>query len=348
MTMLRPDSFDFYNTAQISRYWTIISGTPQITSGGRNGTNCLNLNAAAFNSRATVQYSFPANIQEGFIHFALSGKDVVGVAAEDTFLSLLDNATFQLSFVLRADRKIDVVRGLAAGVLLGTTSAPMPAAGILAHFQIRYKIHDTTGIVRILMNDNEVLNLTNVDTQNSANAFATSLRLGVQGGFNNAVSNFLVDDFIFCDTAGAVNNGLLGDKRVKWCPALAEGAQNDYTPSTGTDNAALVDENPANDDTDYIESQTVGHIDYVTISVSPAIPAGSTIEAVAVVTQDKKTDGGTRTFRHKIRFGSGPTIANGGSIGPTTGYEIHKTVFENAITVSEVNAPMQVGVEVMT
>jgi hypothetical protein len=135
---------------------------------------------------------------------------------------------------------------------------------------------------------------------------------------------------------------------VKWCPASAEGATNDYTPSTGTNNAALVDDNPANDDTDYIESSTVGHIDYVEVSVSPAIPAGSTISAVAVVTQDRKTDGGTRTSRHKIRFGSGPTVSNGAAYGATTAYEIHKTIFEDAITVSEVNAPMQVGVEVMT
>jgi hypothetical protein len=337
MTMLRCDSFDFYSTAQISRYWNTSFGATSIGAAvGRNGTNALHFD----NEQDRASWTYPSNIVEGFHHFAMQWP------SNYVFLTLIDNATAQLTFKVRSDRKIEVFRGTGSGTSLGTTSASLPTTG-LSHIQIRWKIDDSTGVVVIKIDDTTVLNLTGQDTKNTANAYCTTETLGTDQGFNSGITGY-IDDYIFCDTAGSVNNGFLGDKRVQWCPALAEGATSDYTPSTGTDNAALVDENPANDDTDYIESSTVGHIDYVTLSVSPTIPSGATVSAVAVVTTDKKTDGGTRTARHKIRFGSGPTVSNGAAFGPLTSYAIHKTIFEDTITVSEVNAPMQVGSEVMT
>jgi hypothetical protein len=340
MTMLRHDSFDYLNSAQLARYWTLggaVAAT--IDAVGRNSTSALNLN----HTNEYVDWAFPGTIAEAYEHFSIR-YNATNIGA---ILYLIDNATIQLSFHIRADRRIEVRRGTVT--TLGFTSQPLPPTSAHGHLQIHWKIHSSTGVVRILLNDVEVLNLTGQNTQASGNAFATLHRFGDGTVFGGSTGwAVYIDDFVFNDPAGSVNNGFLGDVRVKWCPALAEGAQSDYTPSSGTDNAAMVDETPANDDTDYIESSTVGHIDYVTVSVSPAIPTGSTIHAIGVVTQDKKTDGGTRTARHKIRFGSGPTVANGAAFGPTTSYEIHKTIFENAITVAEVNAPMQVGVEVVT
>lgn len=343
MTMLRCDSFDFYSSAQLTRYWTIggAGNLPSIGAGtGRNGTNCLSFTHV----NSFVDWTFPTNLAEGFQHFALSWTRA-STDANSIIFSVIDNLTTQIYCFLRADRKIQFMRG--DGTVLGVTSAALPAPGILIHVQVRWKIDNSAGVIHVKFDDVDVLNLTGIDTQVSTNAYGTFLRMGAaQGGEN--ISNCLIDDFIFNDTAGSVNNGFIGDKRVQWCPALAEGAQNDYTPSTGTNNAALVDDNPANDDTDYIESSTVGHIDLVTVTVSPNLPTGASVAAVAVVTTEKKTDGGTRTARHKTRFGSGPTIVDGPAYAPLTTYTIRKSILENAITPAEVNAPMQVGVEVLT
>lgn len=339
MTMLRCDSFDYYNTSQITRrYSSTAVIAPAIGATGRNGSSALQI----AHTNTAVDWTFPSNIAEGFDHFAVNAG-----TSSVAFFYLVDNATVQLTFYLKSDRKIEVRRG--TSTVLGTTSGALPATGTYAHLQIHWKIHSSTGVVRILIDDVEVLNLTGQNTQNSGNAYATVHRWGdnVLSG-STGITAWHFDDFVFNDTGGSDNNTLLGDRRVVFFPADAEGATSDFTPSTGTDNAALVDENPANDDTDYIESSTVGHIDYVTLDVSPAIPTGAIIDAVAVVTTDRKTDGGTRTARHKIRFGSGPTVANGADFSPSTSYTIHQTIFENAITVSEINAPMQVGVEVQS
>lgn len=341
MTMQHADSFDYYSSAQLSRRYTLGAAVAAtITAGGRNGTNGLNLN----HTNLTVSRTMTANTAEGFEHFSVDWPSFGGHAI---LFAIIDNATLQMCLVVRPDRKIEVRRG--SGTILGTTSGALPPAGTHMHVQFHWKIHGSTGVGRVLFNGVEVLNLTGQNTQSSANAYGTVQRwgdgatLGGSGGLGA-----IVDDWVFNDTAGSVNNALIGDKRVQWCPAAAEGAQSDFTPSTGSDNAAMVDENPANDDTDYIQSSTVGHIDYVTISVSPAVPAGATVAAVAVVTTDKKTDGGTRTARHKTRFGGGPTVANGADFAPSTSYSIHQSILENAITPSEVNAPMQVGVEVQS
>lgn len=341
MTMKHHDSFDFYSSAQLSRAYTLGGAVlATITAGGRNGTNGLNLN----HTNLTVSRTMDANTPEGFEHFSV---DWPGFAGHAILFALIDNATLQMCLVVRPDRKIEVRRS--TGTILGTTSGALPPPGVHMHVQFHWKIHGSTGVARILFNGVEVLNLTGQNTQSSANAYATVQRWGDGVALGGSTTlGAIIDDWVFNDTNGSVNNALIGDKRVQWCPALAEGAQNDFTPSTGTDNAALVDDNPANDDTDYISSSTVGHIDYVTINVSPAVPAGATVAAVGVVTTDKKTDGGTRTARHKTRFGSGPTVANGPDFAPSTAYSIHRSIIENAITPSEINAPMQVGVEVQS
>lgn len=63
----------------------------------------------------------------------------------------------------------------------------------------------------------------------------------------------LYDDFYVCDGTGSKNNDFLGPRKVVTIRPTADvvGYQ-DWTPSTGVDHYAVVDEEESNDDTDYI------------------------------------------------------------------------------------------------
>lgn len=337
------DGFDHYSAAQVGRWWpNFLNDGGRVlvdAANGRNGTPGLRLITSA-GSRGYVRRPFVNNTTTVIIGAAVR-LSAGATQSGGILFALLDVATLQVEIRPLADGAIRATRN---GTTLGTSAPGLLNTSTHRMVEVKFTVDDSAGVVVVKVDNVTVLNLTAQDTKNTANAYATQYQIGDHNA--GAECDIQIDDFRILTTAGSVNNDFIGDRRSLWCPALAEGDQNDYTPSTGTNNAALVDDNPANDDTDYVESSTVGNIDFYTVTVSPAIPTGSTIAAMQVCSTDRKTDGGTRTARHKIRFGSGPTTSNGADYAPGATYNGDYTTFEDAITPAEVNAPMQIGIEV--
>lgn len=341
MALLFCDSFDHYSNAQLTRKWPAAAGSfigsvGPSSSYGRNGTSGVRVFANAAND-SYLRRSFAANMTT-----VIMGAGVKMVTGGGILFAVLDNGTLQCELRTQSDGSLKVTRN---GTLLGSVSAPgLLDASTFRSVQWKVTISDTVGVAEVKVDNITVITLTSQDTKNTANAYITQYQLGEV--YTAGTYDHYIDDFWIVDTTGGVNDTYLGDQRVQCCFPAAEGDQADYTPSTGTNNAALVDETPANDDTDYVESSTVGNIDLYTITVSPSIPTAATVAGVQVCTTDKKTDSGTRTARHKIRYGAGPTTANGADYAPGTAYSINCTPFNNQPTPAEVNAPMQIGSEV--
>ena len=76
-------------------------------------------------------------------------------------------------------------------------------------------------------------------------------------------------DMYLMDNAGSSENDFQGDMHIVNLKPDGEGNQNDFTPSTGSDNSALVDEDEPSG-SDYVETTTDNHVDLYTLENLPA------------------------------------------------------------------------------
>lgn len=156
---------------------------------------------------------------------------------------------------VKTDGEFEVYRGT---TLLGTTSGAAITGDTWAHLELKVVVANS-GSFELRINGNTELS-GSADTQAGSSAFANAARFTWNVNLT-AGNETTFDDIYICDATGSANNDFLGNVKVVAFFPNAEGTTNDWTPSTGTDNSALVDENPANDDTDYVESDTSGHKD---------------------------------------------------------------------------------------
>jgi len=101
-----------------------------------------------------------------------------------------------------------------------------------------------------------------------------------------------IDDLYICDNTGTQNNDFLGDIKVVTIYPNADGTNAAWTPSSGTAHYAVVDEAPANDDTDYLYTSTVGATD--TLNFEDITLTGS-IRGILQLACIRKDDAGARS-----------------------------------------------------
>jgi hypothetical protein len=161
------------------------------------------------------------------------------------------------------------------------------------YIEMRVKFSATVGEIEIHVDGVQVLNATNQDTVGDGGALNyDSIRFqGGEGDSNTDTDlQWLVDDIYICDTNGSVNNTFLGPIKVEELFPTAEGATINFTPSTGTDNSANVDDNPINDDTDYnSSSDTASNKDLFTTE-NLSLVTGN-IKGVQITSQARSTSG---------------------------------------------------------
>lgn len=233
---------------------------------------------------------FSAEMNGNSLHFqtfalTTNATIVVGMAMKypsfvaARILALYDGVTEGINLRMKTDGEIEVYR---ANTLLGTTTGASVGLNAWSYLEVKVLSNDTTGTVEVRINGDTKLSLTGIDTKVGSNAYHDAVRfLGI-----TAIGHS-IDDVYILDGSGSANNNFLGDQRVVAIFPNAEGTTNDFTPSTGTDNSALVDEVAPNDDTDYVESSTVGHKDLYAYG---NISGLGTIAGVQVNTDCRETD----------------------------------------------------------
>lgn len=202
---------------------------------------------------------------------------------------------------------------------LGDTGAPVLTANAWNHVEAKVKIHGSTGTVEVRVNGATVLALSG---QNTGSAGETSqVRFDVNGAFT---LGYYLDDLVAWDTSGSLNNDFVGDVKVFTDLPNADTADVDWTPLTGSDRYAMIDEVPADGDTSYDESTTAGDKMGVTF---PALDAAvAQVLGVILVTKTKKTDAGACTLQVSIDSGGSQ---DAGAANPiTTAYTYRFDVFE--------------------
>lgn len=252
------------------------------------------------------------NLNYNFFHFT-----EVGVT---NHLMLRSNANGSIDVCRSVTNNAGALATSATGVILNNT---------WHYIEVYARINDTTGQVIVKVDNNEVINVTNVDTRNGGTGIITGLG-PLHSSSNGAPSDYIgsqqdYDDWYICDTTGTVNNSFLGPVRIDGLLPNADGATTDFTPFSGTDNFVMVDEAIPNGDTDYNSSATIGHKDIFDLTSIPT-PASVTVFGVVSRVRARASDLGTVELQPSII--SSATEADGARRFLGTSYNEYSDLFE--------------------
>jgi hypothetical protein len=293
---------------------SVSSGNEDLFFDGTGAGGLSTVSDTAFGTGARRAFrSLTSGADHGIVSFALRGGTVVDPdqiyfqirlksdsesvpAAGRCLFQVVDGATVQVSIVLNSDWTISAWRGATVAGLLGSPSTFTVPTGWNSQVHTlrgRIRIHPTLGEVELRWNSDDVtpiLNLTGQNTRNSATAQATGCNfLGTAtGGL----------DIRWSDTAvwsSAGSDGYTGWKNPLVFPYVASLADVTvaWTPSTGTNHAALVDDATLAT-TDYNSSVTVGQEDILTLN-DIAAPIG-VIHSVIPMAVAATPDAGANTL----------------------------------------------------
>lgn len=290
------DSFDYYSTGDtpIKRKWTDGLLTGIISDDQRTGTGAVRLNSAI--SIISKTFDDQASWVVGFA-VRMNTFPQIGV------LRFRDVTTVQCSLKFNGDGTLEVLRSTTTSVAGGKSSVSLHMdryAFIEMKVTIANSIAADSCIVRI--NEVEIINVdAGEDLQVTGNATVDDILFTGTG----AVTIIIDDIYIFDGNSGGgtepTNDDFVGDNKVVAHFPDGNGATNNFTGSDAdsVDNYLLVDENPTDDDTTYVESSTIGHIDLYTVDNLAETPLD--IRAIQINNVVRKDDAGTKTIRPVIR-----------------------------------------------
>ncbi len=258
-----------------------------IGANGRSGGNSVR-----GNSSTNVQVAFDS-VATAYMGGAV--RPPAGAMSANEFLSVADGTVTHLTVMVKTDGSLEIRRGTSGGTILATsTLTGLIVAGTYQHVEFSFTISDTVGTFDIKINGIAVAwslvtgTITTQDTRNGGTAAVTRLFWW----FSQTGQDWT--DLYYNQS------GYWGDGRIEMLKPTAEGNSSQWTPSTGTDNSALVDDQTPNDDTDYVSSGNVGDKD--TNVMADLVSTGGTIQCVQGVDYFRKDDAGVRSIVGVMRL----------------------------------------------
>lgn len=290
----------------ISEWWgSNATGNSQLSLvAGRVGGQAVRFRGSVFLAKP-----IPASTEvAGF--FAIrritnAGSNVLVLANGATYVQHIRFA-YDADGVLTVYGPTDVVLGFIDFALPFNTWASIAYAA---------KIDDTLGSVTIWINGEKKLEVTNVDTK--ANAVANVDRIRFTSNAGLATDGFDLDD-VRVDNATLVQ---IPEGRFAVVAAIAD-VTSDFTPLSGADNFAMVDDTTCDADVSYNVSNTVGHKDKFSVAELPFNP--DVIYAVQLSMASRKEDVATR--RMQMFLESGAATTTGPDKFETTDYTFQRLI----------------------
>lgn len=129
------------------------------------------------------------------------------------------------------------------------------------YWELKVVVHQSAGSVELRRDNVVVASATGIDTfvdSGSTGEIDTVRFAGNTAGAT--VTNRTIIDDIYIDS-----DTFIGSPEIRALFPAADGDVNDWTPDTGADNFARVDENPPDDDTSYVETSAAGDVDVYTM-----------------------------------------------------------------------------------
>jgi hypothetical protein len=278
MAGLWADNPDYYTTSELLTVWTTNISASGATlaftaNEGRRGSGnaCFTFTPAA-GAAAHNYITKTLNPGDNTICISFGLKYTAANGANlCTNFSIGDSDIWHIGMIRNSDGTLGFYRGRnlnaeTGGTLIGNGATAL-SIGTYYSIQIKCTIHDTTGVLSCKINGIEDLNsgsgYTDIDTQNAGTATWRRIGFGVRTsatGTQGATTR--ICDIVVNDGTGDYNNTYPGDCAVLVdVPSTGNGGNTDFTPSTGTDHGALVDDATPNDDTDYNVSSALNQRD---------------------------------------------------------------------------------------
>lgn len=247
------DSFDHYGTAQISKKWRNSNGSID-SSFARTGNQSILFDGAQFAFLTIADALSKTMICGTAIYMEVLAGQLMGFSRVEA--NPLDECFLGVGF--GGQLHFVVTFGPGGAIIY---EAPMSSAlHVRTWYQVEMKVkirRDATGSIEVRLNGQTIINETNVRTGGTGTEPVTEFAIIGPGGAGKTWH----DDTYLCDTSGARNNNFLGDVRNFEQVPEADGFFTGWTPLSGTDHFAMVNEIPPDSNTSYVSADTPGQTD---------------------------------------------------------------------------------------
>jgi hypothetical protein len=318
MALLFHDGFELYNSFNdVLLQYASESGSGINTTTVRTGARSMDLSGGS--AILTTRTFSPGTAT---CVFGYAFRTTVLTSNRD-IIQVKEGSTIHASLALLTTGALAVYRGgVSSGTLLASSAIGLINTSTWYYIEFKVTIDNAVGAYEARIDESTVVSGTGADTQNGGTASWNTIVFG------SPSNNCIVDDLYICDTSGSTNNDFLGNCQVEvirpQTDAVAAGSNAGFTPSTGTDHGAMVDETTPNSDTDYNAGTAVGQKDSYNY---PSLALSGSIKGVKVAPFMKKTDAGARTVGTIVRRG-GVNYNHANSISPTTSYRFEPQIWE--------------------
>jgi len=203
---------------------------------------------------------------------------------------------------------VTTVRGSAGTHLYHSVNGPE-----WSHWEVYFKLHASTGEIRVWQNGQTVWHRAGFDTRGFAGATTFNRIHFAMGG---SIPSTPVADMIFSDTR-------VGRHEIRPLRPNAAGSNSAWTAvGTGSANYDRVDEGNAPDDTTtYVHTATAANIDSYNCET---YTLGSTEEIIAVGVNARVRANRANTLKARLRISDGTTVVNSADFVPPQGNWRHK------------------------
>ena len=200
------------------------------------------------------------------------------VLTDHRFLYIYDDAIVNMQLRLTATGQIEFYTTILQG-----TSAAIISTNTWYHIEVKVKTDNAAGTYEIRVGGVNVLSDTGIDTKNGTHDYSNIIKFQMISGLG-FVS---FDDIYICDSTGAQNNNFLNNCKVISILPDGDDAAGWDTASGGAAHHLDIDENPADDDTTYIETDAVGEKDLFDYA---AMATATNIKGIEIKTMCRETD----------------------------------------------------------
>lgn len=305
MAAVQRDGFDLYNgvgnSTGLQTRWAVSGASTMAMVAGRYGGQGLQVTGGtAFDGQASLSwpsalssFSFAFNMKQTAWPAIASDNNTWGNIVFSSDLTAMIGFKVDRFGAIHAYRFTNILGN--AGTLLGSTANGVVDLNGWANYAGKAVIHDTTGSIVLYKDGNPtpILNLTNVDTRNGAPTTCNTTNFTGRGSTAN-LGVTVYDDYCLYDSALQIPEQYAETLRPN-----ADTAQNDLTPSSGSDTFAMLDDNTSDGDATTASGSVAG--EYSLCALSNLATTPDAIYAVQGVLIGRKTDGGTRSAHATLK-----------------------------------------------
>lgn len=260
------DGFDHYGTdaARLrDGVYAQAQGVEIVSAGARTGSRCIRITPSVNDSG--LRRTFPATVPVVGIGFAFNIDNLPTDSTSVALCQILDeNNQPAATLTVMPTGAIQLRAGGRLSTVTQQSAAEVVATGSFQHFECELG----AGTCEVRINGVTVLNTAESGV---TLGFAQAMLGGCIGYPKSGAGlvRMLLDDAFARDGSGALNNSWIGDQKVYTRMPDEDGAEQDWTPSTGSEAWPILDNIPPVD-AQYINATTAGDRSSVGFAAFPS------------------------------------------------------------------------------